>query len=626
MKKFLLLLLTLLLLLPALALADEIDVTWKAGGSKKVDSAILTDGSDDTVYKFAKAKTADLTCDLPEGASVRMAYVRVDSAPAKVELQFLNKNKKWETAASMENPGPECVLTTVSKLTGRLRLLITYAANSATPLTELRIFSDINLPEGLHEWKRASQADVLLTVDSIADVDAKELTNWLAAGRSVAVASLSVPASPLAATDALWDAGLRVTPVFGGYAESTKNAANTLKGWGEKKVVATVTSWLREMQPMLLVDGGEVTALVMTKAAASAIDPDYELEDAASGGLWAVPQTMTLGKGDVAAAIEAMGQRDSSLVRQACLVPFADAAHSDAALIPYPDNRDEEGYLTEGEFLFEDAEKGLWAYLSTTVQVEIIQYDMVNPIQRYFVADVKFKPESEMFKQHTWVDAEFVGQQIYPQTLAQSSRLVIAVNGDYYPYRVDKGNTVGNIMRSGRVLYDINKNKNPGFPNLDSLALHDNGTLSVYGTKEITATELAAQGGIHDVLSFGPYMARDGVLRVYSGKNASLQEPRCAIGMVEAGHYVIVNCEGRVPKGPKGMTINQIGMLLYGHGCNESFMLDGGSTSVLIFMGEKLNRTGKDTSIGSPRNQHELFGVGTSELVHTDWMNGKPKK
>ena len=96
--------------------------------------------------------------------------------------------------------------------------------------------------------------------------------------------------------------------------------------------------------------------------------------------------------------------------------------------------------------------------------------------------------------------------------------------------------------------------------------------------------------------------------------------------MVEPGHYIIVDCEGRVPNGPKGLTVNQIGMLLYGHGCNESFMLDGGSTSVLIFMGEKLNRTGKDTSVGSPRNQHELFGIGSSELVHTDWFEGKPKK
>ena len=185
---------------------------------------------------------------------------------------------------------------------------------------------------------------------------------------------------------------------------------------------------------------------------------------------------------------------------------------------------------------------------------------------------------------------------------------------------------MGNIIRNYEVLYNMDMKKNPGFPPLDTLALHDDGSISVYGAKEITADELAARGDVHDALSFGPYMARDGVLRVYSGKNAALQEPRCAIGMVEPGHYFIVDCEGRVPKGPKGMTTNQIGMLLYANGSNESFLLDGGSTSVMIFMGEKLNRTGKDTSVGSPRNQHELFGIGHSELVHTDWFDGKPKK
>ena len=87
-----------------------------------------------------------------------------------------------------------------------------------------------------------------------------------------------------------------------------------------------------------------------------------------------------------------------------------------------------------------------------------------------------------------------------------------------------------------------------------------------------------------------------------------------------------MDCEGRVPNGPVGLTVNEIGMLLYGHGCNEIFLLDGGSTSVMIFMGEKLNRTGFNTYTGSPREQHELFGIGQSELVHTDWVNGKPKK
>ena len=623
MKKLLILLT--LLLLPAFSLAEELNVTWKAGGSRVIDSALLTDGSDETVYRFAKAKSADATCDLPEGAQVQAAYVRMDSIPAKVELQFLNSKRKWETAVLMENPGPECLLVAETPLTGRLRLLVTYSANSATPLTELRVFSDAELPENLHQWQAAGQQDVLVTVDALTGFDASTLAPWLAQGRSVAIATLTNPASPLAVTDALWDAGLRVTPIFGGYAETTRTPENALKNWGEKKVAIVVTGWLRLVQPMLLVDGGEVTTLVMDKACQNAINPDYELEAAASGGLWAVPQRMTAAE-DVSAAIAALSARDDSLLREACRVPFAGAVHSDASAIPYPENRNEDGFLTQGEFVHEDAENGLWAYLSPTLQVEIVQYDMENPCQRYFVAEVKFDPAAEMFRQHTWVNATYRGQQIYPQTLAQTSRLVLAVNGDYYPYRVDKKNTVGNIIRNYEVLYNMNMSKNPGFPPLDTMALHDDGSISVYGAKEITADELAARGDVHDALSFGPWLARDGQLRVYAGKNASLQEPRCAIGMVEPGHYIIVDCEGRVPNGPKGLTVNQIGMLLYGYGCNESFMLDGGSTSVLIFMGEKLNRTGKDTSVGSPRNQHELFGIGSSELVHTDWFEGKPKK
>jgi hypothetical protein len=45
----------------------------------------------------------------------------------------------------------------------------------------------------------------------------------------------------------------------------------------------------------------------------------------------------------------------------------------------------------------------------------------------------------------------------------------------------------------------------------------------------------------------------------------------------------------------------------------------------MLFMGERLNRTGKATALGSPRNQHELFGIGISELVHTDKMDGEKK-
>ncbi len=331
------------------------------------------------------------------------------------------------------------------------------------------------------------------------------------------------------------------------------------------------------------------------------------------------------------AVAEAFAGPQLALTRPEYLEGFADAKHSDESLIPYPANRDADGYLTEGEFLHEDADAGLWAYLSPTVQVQIIQYIVdTKPVQRYFIADVRFKPEQEQFKQHVYVNATFKGQMIWPQTLAQTSKMVIAINGDYHIMDNRKGRQ-GNIIRNREILYTHNPKKTMSFPNLDTMALHDDGRLSVYGVGETTSEELMAMGDVHDALSFGPYVIRDGVLRDYDGKNADAREPRTAMGMVEPGHYIILVCEGRVPakggdKGAKGMDINEVGKLLYAYGCEQGFMLDGGSTSVLIFMGEKLNRTGKDKSVGSPRNQHELFGVGTSDLVHTDWAKGKPKK
>ena len=66
-----------------------------------------------------------------------------------------------------------------------------------------------------------------------------------------------------------------------------------------------------------------------------------------------------------------------------------------------------------------------------------------------------------------------------------------------------------------------------------------------------------------------------------------------------------------------------LGQMLCAQGAQQAFNLDGGNTAVLIFMGKKLNRTASKSGKGEtqPRNMSELFGIGTSELVHTDKMD-----
>ena len=330
---------------------------------------------------------------------------------------------------------------------------------------------------------------------------------------------------------------------------------------------------------------------------------------------------------EIEAATEGMSDEQ---LRAWCEEQFAGAEHADPADIPYPADRQEDGYLPSGEFVYENEELGLWAYLSDSLQVQIVRYAMPDVPHRWFEADVIFKPEEESFGQHLYVNAKFKNQQIYPETLAQSSRLVFAVNGDYYLNRADQKWPVGNIIRQGEVLYNHNPKRSLKFPNLDTMAIRNDGSVSVYAGAEISADELLAQAApgeprfVHDAVSFGPYLVRDGKIRFYDGNSADVPEPRCTYGMIEPGHMFFVMVEGKMPKkGEQGMNLWQLAELMYARGCTEAINVDGGSTAVMIFMGQKLNRTGKATSVGKPRNQHELFGIGQSEMVRTDQINVK---
>lgn len=376
---------------------------------------------------------------------------------------------------------------------------------------------------------------------------------------------------------------------------------------------------------MLLVTGDAIDTEAAAAAVRQAADPGWDVDSAAELGVWAVPEACTE-HDDVMAAAGRMGERSYDAIRTMCAEHFASAEHADPASIPYPADRLPDGYLPDGaeEFVFEDEEAGLWAYLSQTLQVQIIRYAMSEVPHRWFEAEVIFKPEAERLTQHVYVNATFPGQQIYPETLAQTSRLVFAINGDYYPYRASKNMGVGNIIRQGELLYSFEPKKTLKYPNLDTIAIHDDGSLSVSAGAEISAEELLAQGDIHDSLSFGPYLARDGRLRVYNGNSALVAEPRSALGMIEPGHYLFVMVEGKMPKkGEQGMGLVELAELMYARGVTDACNVDGGSTAVMVFMGHKLNRTGKGSSLGAPRNQHELFGIGTSEKVYTDKVNGK---
>ena len=587
-----------------------VTVTVYDAKGKETDPTPVTDGDPATGITYNKNKNAVVNLEVPEGTEVRRLYLRVDQRPASAEL-LRQEGRKWVTVTKLSNPGPEILITTDEALTGKIRVQLTFSASVACTVTGVYAFAsaDGELPEYVHAWQSAQDVDVLLAADTLADIDTTLITQSLDAGRTVAVCAMTAGGTDADLCDALWDAGVRILP--GLYS-------------GKKNAEFALTGWIRAYKPLVAVGLGSMGEFIGA-AAENGVVTDYDIDSASEWGLW-TPNVALNGTETLSAALADPGERSNDGIRALCAREFEDAAHADPSVIPYPDDRLEDGYLPEGadEFLYEDEDAGVWAYLSSTVQVQILRYTTDKDL--WYMADVQFKPEYESFCQHTWVNADFKDQQIYPETLAQDGNLVIAVNGDYYPYRVNKKSNVGNIIRNRTVLYEYDSKKKCVYPCLDTLALRDDGTISVYAAGEITAKDLLDQGDVHDALSFGPYLARDGQLRVYTGNSYDDDEPRSAIGMISAGHYILVMVEGKMPKkagGQQGMDLNRLARLLYAQGVTDAFNIDGGSTAVMVFMGKTLNRTGKASSVGKPRNQHELFGVGTSSLTHTDMINAR---
>lgn len=281
------------------------------------------------------------------------------------------------------------------------------------------------------------------------------------------------------------------------------------------------------------------------------------------------------------------------------------------------------GFLDEGEYLYSSEDEGLWIYVSQTSKV-IIQrkYDATQPLT-WFEADLYGDLDAGEMLRTVQNDPEKMGKvRVDATETAKKHNVVFAMNTDYYTYRVAVNNNrhTGIVIRDGRILYDDPYTEkqvtNSMFPNLDMLAFMPDGSLKVYHSWEKTAQEFIDEG-VQTVYSFGPYLLLDGKVSERAYANNENKNPRCAIGMVEPGHYVAIMCEGRL-KRSAGVTISYLAKMMRAKGCQVAFNMDGGQTAVMVFMGKQLNQIGAyDGGKTNSRPTSEVLGFGTSEQVRT---------
>ena len=289
----------------------------------------------------------------------------------------------------------------------------------------------------------------------------------------------------------------------------------------------------------------------------------------------------------------------------------------------------ERGFLPDGEpeFVYADEKEGLWLYASQTLRLQINRYSGTNTDKkpfRWFEAQIFTRDEGERFDLYPY-DAEHYTSygdryKSSPESIARQHHLVFALNSDYFIYRIERDREesydypIGVIIRDGEVFYDRPKKASSTvYPPLDVMALYPDGSLTLHRNATVTAKELLAAGA-SDTLSFGPILVEDGQISPRSTEFGRTYQPRTAFGMVEPGHYIALVVEGKRKGTAEGESCIWLGEKMAELGCTYAMNLDGGATSVMIFMGEQINVTGNYNS-STNRIQNELFGVGVSQAV-----------
>jgi exopolysaccharide biosynthesis protein len=219
-----------------------------------------------------------------------------------------------------------------------------------------------------------------------------------------------------------------------------------------------------------------------------------------------------------------------------------------------------------------------------TIDISTVATGSGDSTVTYYVADVVLTDATVL--RSAFADDEF-GTNIVEHTsaIAQANDAVFAVNGDYYGFR-----TTGIEIRNGVVYRDAGAR--------EGLAFYRDGSVRVYDETATSADALVA-AGVWNTLSFGPAIVAagavvDGITDVEVDTNVgnhSIQgdQPRTAIGVIDANHLVFVVVDGRSEGYSEGVSLPELATIFTGLGAITAYNIDGGGSSTMYFNGALVN-------------------------------------
>ena len=183
-------------------------------------------------------------------------------------------------------------------------------------------------------------------------------------------------------------------------------------------------------------------------------------------------------------------------------------------------------------------------------------------------------------------------------SIAQSKNAILAINGDYYGVQ-----ETGYVIRNGIVYRDTANGS-------DVLCIYASGTMEIVSDRDYTADELVNMG-VWQALTFGPSLIEDSAVTVgiddEVGK-AKASNPRTAIGLIDANHFVFVVSDGRTSES-EGLSLYELAAFMQSLGVKTAYNLDGGGSSTMYFNGAIVNNPTTGGSI-KEREVSDIVYIG----------------
>ena len=235
-------------------------------------------------------------------------------------------------------------------------------------------------------------------------------------------------------------------------------------------------------------------------------------------------------------------------------------------------------------------------YSDSKTSITLKQYREYD--SNIYVADVTVSDASDL---KTALANNTYGRNVTDTTsdMAENNNAVLAINGDYYGARQS-----GYVIRNGKLYRDTSGNR-------DALVIQKNGEFKFVSESETSASELLQDGALQ-VFSFGPVLLNNGEISV--GENdevgmAMASNPRTAIGYLGNNHYVFVVSDGRTSESA-GLSLYELASFMKELGVKDTYNLDGGGSSTMVFKGEIINNPTTSGRSGEERAVSDIVYIG----------------